>query len=293
MKILKILLSQLLVFASFFCGCTDNNIKSEQNNSVANISCNKWLLSYQYCDDSVKIVKTKIESLIYDSNKNIIERKTDNLDSFLGILGGDEEYRNFGIKCNRINYRYDNKNQLINIERYLNDSLVQSISIVYKYDEYSYKEGDAYQVGYRKVEELYLIGANVISKTNYIYNDNKLVEIIKNETDNNETTKLIYSKSEYSNEVSLVKKIINKNGWATAEQFMYSDLLVDKEVSGLSEDNYLYDCNNNLVGKYGFINHGGYFVQTIIRNSNNLIEEITFTMERSEVYKEIYEYEYL
>ncbi|MBV6421694.1 MAG: hypothetical protein DAHOPDDO_02975 [Ignavibacteriaceae bacterium] len=289
---LRFILIPTLFISFLLLSCNKKSNHSENKFDTKLINCEKYLISYSYCNDSTIINKTKIESLIYDSNKNVIERKTDNLDSFLGILGGDEEYRNFGIKCNKINYRYNDKNQLTNIERYLNDSLVQSISIVYKYEEYSYKDGDAYQVGNRKVEELYLIGANVISKTNYIYNDNKLVEIIKNETDNNETTKLIYSKSEYSNEVSLVKKVINKNGWNT-EQFINSDLLIYKEVSGLSEDNYLYDCNNNLVGKYGFINHGGYFVQTIIRNSNNLIKEITFTMEMSEVYKEIYEYEYL
>jgi hypothetical protein len=119
-----------------------------------------------------------------------------------------------------------------------------------------------------------------------------LVEIIKNESDNNETSKLIYAKSNYSNEVKLIKKVINRNGWIT-EQFINSDMLVEKEKSGLSEYKYFYDCNDNLIGKYGFENHGGYFVQTILRNSSNLIEEIIFTMEGSRVYKEIYEYKNL
>lgn len=292
MKMLKILLPQLLVLSSFFFGCTDNNNKPQQNNSDTNISCDKWLLNYQYCDDSVKIVKTKIESLIYDSNKNLIERETDNLNSFFGMLGDDEEYHKFGKICNRIKYRYDDKKQLTHIDRYLNDSLIQSISVAYKYDEYSYKEGDAYQIGHRKVEELFMSGANVVSKISYIYNNNKLTEIIKNESDNNEIIKLIYAKPEYSNELRLVKKIINRSGWIT-EQIINSDLLVEKEISGLSEYNYFYDCNNNLIGKYGLENHGGYFVQTILRNANKLIEEITFTMEGSRIYKEIYEYKNL
>lgn len=292
MKMLKILLPQLLILSSFFFGCAENNNKPEQNNSNTNIICDKWLLNYQYCDDSVKIVKTKIESLIYDSDKNIIERETDNLNSFFGMLGDDEEYHKFGKTCNRIKYRYDDKNQLTNIDRYLNDSLIQSISVAYKYERYNYQEGDIYQTDSRKIEELYMIGNNVISKINYRYNGNNLIEIIKNESENNQTTRLTYAKPEYSNAVRLVKKVINQNGWIT-EQIINSDLLVEKEISGLSEYNYFYDCNNNLIGKYGLENHGGYFVQTILRNTNNLIEEITFTMEGSRIYKEIYEYKNL
>ena len=242
--------------------------------------------------DSIKIIKTKIENLVYDTNGNLLERNTDNLDSFFGMIGGDEEYNKFGITCNKVHYGYSDKNELTNINRYLNDSLVQSISVAYKYDRYNYKVGDVYQVGSRKLEELYMIGNNVISKINYRYNGNNLVEIIKNESENNETTKLIYAKPEYSNEVRLIKKVINHNGWIT-EQLINSDLLVEKEISGLSEYNYFYDCKNNLIGKYGFENHGGFFVQTILRNSNNQIEEISFTMEGSKVFKERYEYKNL